>query len=315
VLALVSQPSYNPNVRGELSTAVHRNHAATDLLEPGSTVKPLLVAAALAGGRYTAASRIDTSPGFLNVGTVREQDEHNLGLIDLPTVLARSSNVGMARLALSLPPKQIWQTLTALGFGQAAGSGLPGEPAGRLPLYRDRSPVSIATLSHGYGLSVTPLQLARAYATVGALGMSRPVSLLPVSVPPAGQRVLPQQVCRELLKMLESVVVADGATGRLAAVPGYRVAGKTGTVEELNAGRYDGQTYTALFAGVAPASHPRLAAVVVVDGVPAQSPHQGGEVAAPVFSRVLGAALSMLGVPPDRPSAEPSRSALLASRR
>jgi cell division protein FtsI (penicillin-binding protein 3) len=315
VLALVSQPSYDPNMRDVLAGAVHRNHAAADLIEPGSTVKPFLVAAGLADGRYSPASTIDTSPGFVLVGRVREQDEHNLGVIDLPTVLARSSNVGMARLALSLPPRQIWQTLSALGFGQTAGSGLPGEPAGRLSAYGQWSPVSIATLSHGYGLSVTPLALAHAYATLGAFGVARPLSLLRAAAPPAGRRVLSARVCGELLTMLESVVAAEGATGRLAAIPGYRVAGKTGTVEKLHDGRYDGQRYTALFAGVAPARRPRLATVVVVDGVPADGPHQGGAVAAPVFSQVMGAALGLAGVPPDDPDATAGVAPLLTARR
>jgi cell division protein FtsI (penicillin-binding protein 3) len=305
VLALVSLPSYNPNIRAQLASAVHSNHAATDLFEPGSTIKPFVVAAGLADGRYSATSVIDTSPGFVEVGHVREQDEHNWGVINLPTVLARSSNVGMARLALSLPPQEIWQTLHGVGFGQATGSGFPGEPAGVLTTYRQWRPAGIATLSHGYGLSATPLQLAHAYAIIGALGVARPVSLLPVRTAPAGERVLPERVCRELLGMLEAVVVEEGATGRLAAIPGYRVAGKTGTAEKLHDGHYDGQSYTALFAGIVPASRPRLAAVVVVDDVPGGGAHQGGAVAAPVFSRVMGATLALLGVPKDQPPARP----------
>jgi len=299
VLAMVNQPAYNPNDREQIEVATYRNRAATDIFEPGSSIKPFFVAAGLASGKYDSRSIIDTSPGFFKVGAKIFEDEHNLGAIDIATVLAKSSNVGMAHIALTLPPQQIWTTLTALGFGQVTTSGYPGESAGLLPPYSQWRPIGIVTMSHGYGLSVTPLQLARAYATIGALGVARPVSFLRVAAPPSGERSLAGAICRELLGMLESVVAAEG-TGKLAAIPGYRVSGKTGTAWKATAGGYSTDRYMAVFGGVAPATEPRLAAVVVIDE-PGAGLHMGGQVAAPVFSRVVGGALRLLAVAPDQP--------------
>ena len=176
VLAMVNQPSFNPNDRDQLKPDLYRNRAATDIFEPGSSVKPFIMAAALASGQYRPDSTVDTSPGFFKVGNTVEEDEHNLGVIDMATILAKSSNVGIAKVALSLKPEQIWSTLSALGLGQVTGGGYPGESAGTLSNYSHWRPVGIATLSHGYGLSVTPLQLAHAYATIGAGGVKRPIS-------------------------------------------------------------------------------------------------------------------------------------------
>jgi cell division protein FtsI (penicillin-binding protein 3) len=297
VLAMVNQPAYNPNDRDQLQVATYRNRAATDIFEPGSSIKPFFVAAGLASGKYDNRSVIDTSPGFFKVGVKIFEDEHDLGAINIATVLAKSSNVGMAHIALSLPPQEIWTTLTHLGFGEVSTSGYPGESAGLLSNYSQWRPIGIATMSHGYGLSVTPLQLAHAYATIGALGLSRPVSFLRVDGPPQGERALEIPVCRELVDMLESVVTAEG-TGKLAAIPGYRVAGKTGTAYKATAGGYSTDRYMAVFGGVAPASAPRLAAVVIIDE-PTAGQHRGGEVAAPVFSRIVGGALRLLAVAPD----------------
>jgi cell division protein FtsI (penicillin-binding protein 3) len=298
VLAMVNQPAYNPNDRGQLTPALYRNRAATDLFEPGSSIKPFFVAAGLASGRYQADSIIDTGPGYLQVGTSFIHDEHNFGPIPLATVLAVSSNVGMAHLALSLEPKQIWTTLNGLGFGQVTASGFPGESAGQLSNYSHWRSVGVATMSHGYGLSVTPLQLAQGYATLGALGLRRPVSLLRVDEPVPGERVLERPVCAALLHLLESVITMPGATGKLAAIPGYRVAGKTGTAWKAEGGGYSQNRYVAVFGGVVPVSNPRLAAVVVIDE-PSAGKFYGGDVAAPVFSAVLGGALRLMGVPPD----------------
>jgi cell division protein FtsI (penicillin-binding protein 3) len=298
VLAMVNQPAYNPNDRGQLTPALYRNRAATDLFEPGSSIKPFFVAAGLASGRYQADSIIDTGPGYLQVGTSFIHDEHNFGPIPLATVLAVSSNVGMAHLALSLEPKQIWTTLNGLGFGQVTASGFPGESAGQLSNYSHWRSVGVATMSHGYGLSVTPLQLAQGYATLGALGLRRPVSLLRVDEPVPGERVLERPVCAALLHLLESVITMPGATGKLAAIPGYRVAGKTGTAWKAEGGGYSQNRYVAVFGGVVPVSNPRLAAVVVIDE-PSAGKYYGGDVAAPVFSAVLGGALRLMGVPPD----------------
>ena len=298
VLAMVNQPAFNPNDRTQLTAAAYRNRAATDLFEPGSSIKPFFVAAGLASGRYQADSVIDTDPGYLQVGTSIIHDEHNLGAIALATVLAKSSNVGMARLALALEPRQIWTTLNGLGFGQVTASGFPGESAGQLSNYSHWRSVLLATMSHGYGLSVTALQLAQGYATLGALGLRRPVSLLRIDGPVPGERVLERPVCASLLQLLEAVITMPGATGALAAIPGYRVAGKTGTAWKAEAGGYSQNRYVAVFGGVAPASNPRLAAVVVIDE-PSAGKYYGGDVAAPVFSAVLGGALRLMGVAPD----------------
>jgi cell division protein FtsI (penicillin-binding protein 3) len=205
----------------------------------------------------------------------------------------------MAHLALSLPPQEIWETLTHMGFGQVTTSGYPGESAGLLANYSQWRPIGIAVMSHGYGLSVTPLQLAHGYATIGGFGQSRPVSFLRLEGPPQGERVLDERVGRDLVTMLESVVAAEG-TGKLAAIPGYRVSGKTGTAFKAESGGYSTDRYMAVFGGVAPTTAPRLAAVVVIDE-PSAGQHRGGEVAAPVFSRVVGGALRLLAVAPDAP--------------
>ncbi len=299
VLAMVNQPTYNPNDRDQLKPGVYRNRAATDLIEPGSSFKPFVVAAGLASGKYDERSIIDTSPGMYKVGIKVIEDTRDFGAIDIATVLAKSSNVGMARLALALEPEQIYSMLSRLGFGQVTTSGYPGESAGLLSDYSHWRPIGIATLAHGYGVSVTPLQLAHAYATVGALGISRPISFLRVDGPVAGERVMEEGVARELVHMLESVVMPSG-TGLRASIAGYRVAGKTGTAWKAFQGGYSTDRYVAVFGGVAPASNPRLAAVVVIDE-PSAGLYHGGDVAAPVFSSLLGGALRLLAVAPDAP--------------
>jgi cell division protein FtsI (penicillin-binding protein 3) len=298
VLAMVNQPAYNPNDREQLLPTAYRNRAVTDLFEPGSSIKPFIVAAGLASGKFNTNSVIDTNPGFIQVGSATFPDEHNLGVISLATVLAKSSNVGMAKLALQLEPQQIWSTLNRFGFGQVTNSGFPGESAGVFTDYSHWRAISIATLSHGYGISVTPLQLAQAYAAIGALGIRRPVSLLRIDAAPAGERVLDANVSRELLGLLEAVTTQEGATGVRAKIPGYRVAGKTGTAWKSSNGAYSKDQYTSVFAGVAPASNPRLAAVIVIDE-PSAGKYFGGDVSAPVFSTVVGGALRLLAVPPD----------------
>ncbi|MFM2289145.1 MAG: hypothetical protein RL684_2288 [Pseudomonadota bacterium] len=299
VLAMVNQPAFNPNDRKQYDDNAARNRAATDLFEPGSGIKPFFVAAGLASGRFNANSVIDTGPGFVQINaSTTFTDEHNLGAVPLSVILAKSSNVGMAKLALALEPRQIWGTLNGLGFGRRSDSGFPGESAGVLSDYSHwRNRVTVATMSHGYGLSVTALQLAQAYATLGALGVRRPVSLLRVDGPVAGERVLESMTCASLLRLLESVV-SDEGTGKLAYIPGYRVAGKTGTAEKLVNGAYDHARNVGSFSGVAPASDPRFAMVVVIDE-PNAGKHHGGEVAAPVFATVMGGALRLMGVPPD----------------
>jgi len=298
VLAMVNQPAYNPNDRDQIQVRAYRNRAVTDILEPGSSIKPFFVAAGIASGKYDHRSIINTSPGFVEVGGKTFPDERDFGAIDIATVLAKSSNVGMAHIALSLPPQLIWSTLAHLGFGQVTGSGYPGESAGLLPPYARWRPIGIVTMSHGYGLAVTPLQLAHAYASIGAFGIARPVSYLRLDAPPVGEKVLDEHVCRELISMLESVVTAEG-TGKLAAIPGYRVAGKTGTAFKAIAGGYSTNQYVAVWGGVAPATAPRLAAVVVIDE-PSAGEHMAGQVAAPVFSSIVGRALRLMAVAPDQ---------------
>ena len=298
VLAMVNQPAYNPNDRSQLQAATYRNRAVTDLFEPGSSIKPFVVAAGLASGKFSTSSVIDTSPGFIQVGATTFEDEHNLGAVPLATVLAKSSNVGMAKLALQLEPRQIWTTLNRFGFGQVTSSGFPGESAGVFSDYSHWRAISIATLSHGYGISVTPLQLAQGYAAIGAFGVRRPVSLLRIDAAPPGERVLDAGVCRDLIGLLEAVTTQEGATGVRAKIPGYRVAGKTGTAWKSSNGTYSKDRYTSVFAGFAPASNPRLAAVVVIDE-PTAGKYMGGDVSAPVFSAVVGGALRLLAVAPD----------------
>ncbi|MEY4763107.1 MAG: hypothetical protein RLZZ200_2963 [Pseudomonadota bacterium] len=297
VLAMVNQPTFNPNDREQFTPAMFRNRAATDMLEPGSSIKPFIVAAALESGRYDENSRLDASAGFLRVGSHNVEDEHPIGVAGLETILAKSSNVGMSMIALSLEPQQIWSTMRHLGFGQVTSSRFPGESAGVLTNYANWRPVTIATMSYGYGLSVTPLQLAHAYATLGAMGVARPVSLLKVEGPVAGERVLSEKSAHTLVKLLESVVSPVG-TGKQAAIPGYRVSGKTGTAKKAGVGGYGSGHYVGVFGGVAPASNPRLAAVVIIDD-PSAGRYYGGDVAAPVFSAVVGGSLRLMGIKPD----------------
>ena len=296
VLAMVNQPSYNPNDREQMKPDLYRNRAATDIFEPGSSIKPFIIAAALASGQYRPDSIVDTSPGYIKVGIKEFDDEHDLGVIDLTTVLAKSSNVGTAKVALSLKPEQIWKTLSALGFGQVTGSDYPGESAGTLSNYSHWRPIGIATLSHGYGISVTPLQLAHAYATIGAGGIRRPISFEKVAGPVAGERVMDPKVAKSLVQMMEQVIA--GGTGKRAAVVGYRVAGKTGTAWKSFAGGYSTDKYMATFAGLVPASHPKLAAVIVIDE-PGGNLFMAADVAAPVFSNILSGALRLMDIAPD----------------
>ena len=299
VLAMVNQPTYNPNDRSQLKPAGYKNRAVTDLVEPGSTIKPFVVAAALASGKFSPDSIIDTNPGMVKVGIKMIEDKHNLGAIDLATALAKSSNVAMTRIALTLGPETLHNTLSRVGFGRVTTSGFPGESAGLLSQYSHWRPITTATVSYGYGLSATPLQLAHAYATLGAYGVQRPVSFTKVDHAVEGERVLPEQVSRDVIRMLQSVV-SDVGTGKRASIPGYSVAGKTGTAWKASAGGYSKNRYLAVFAGLAPASNPRLATVVMIDE-PSSGLYYGGDVAAPVFAGIVGGALRLLAVAPDAP--------------
>jgi cell division protein FtsI (penicillin-binding protein 3) len=297
VLAMVNQPAFNPNDREQYLPSRYRNRATNDFFEPGSSIKPFVVAAGMKTGRYHSDTLIDTGPGSMRVGIKTVRDKHNLGTIDVKTVLAKSSNVGVVKIALSLKPQEMWQTLHDLGFGAVTASGFPGESAGILTGFDHWRSIGQATMAYGYGLSVTPLQLAQAYAILGAGGIKRPLSLRRVDAAPPGERVMDEQVARELVRMMESVVGEEG-TARRAAVMGYRVSGKTGTAWKAAEGGYNSSKYVAVFGGVVPASQPRLACLVVIDE-PSAGRYYGGEVAAPVFSAVMSGALRLLAVPPD----------------
>lgn len=297
ILAMVNQPSYNPNNRHKLQRKTLRNRAVTDVFEPGSTMKPFIVVSALEAGRYTPETPISTSPGWFKVGRNLVKDVHDYGLLDVSGVITKSSNVGISKIALSLETQRIWSLYSELGFGVPTDSGFPGESAGLLTSYRGWNDIETATLAFGYGMSTTPLQLAQAYATIAAGGMKRPVTFLREDDPPAGKRIFSARVADQLITMLETVT-ATGGTATKARVAGYRVAGKTGTVKKSVAGGYADDKYLAVFAGMAPASNPRLVMVVMVNE-PGKDKYYGGQVAAPVFAKVLSGALRLLAVPPD----------------
>ncbi|MET3998187.1 penicillin-binding transpeptidase domain-containing protein [Marinobacterium sp. MBR-109] len=298
VLALVNQPSYNPNDRSGLSTDALRNRALTDLFEPGSTIKPLTVAAAIMSGQYTRDSVIDTSPGYIRVGGASIKDHRNYGKLDLTGIITKSSNVGVTKLALEMPHDTVRNLLHNVGLGRDTGTGFPGERTGVLPFLAERQRVERSTMSYGYGLSSTLLQLAQAYIPLAADGMMRPATLLKQTQTPAGTRVLPPGVGPQVLDMLETVISAQG-TGRRAAVEGYRVGGKTGTVHKASGGGYAEDKYVSVFTGIAPLTNPRLVIAVMVDNPKGQE-YYGGLVAAPVFSRIAAGSLRLLNVPPDK---------------
>jgi cell division protein FtsI (penicillin-binding protein 3) len=297
VLAMVNQPSFNPNDRGQFDAERYRNRATNDIFEPGSTIKPFIVAAALESGRFNPASMIETGPGWFTVGAKTIEDKNNLGRIDLATLLIRSSNVGASKVALALEPAQLWRELRRFGFGEVSATGFPGESAGVLMQPDLWRPIGQATLAYGYGLSVTPLQLAQAYAILGARGRTVPVSMLALNEAPQPRQAVDAAAASAVLQMMEPVATPRG-TAPKAAIAGYRVSGKTGTARKFTAGGYHMDRYLSVFGGVAPASEPRLAAVVLIDE-PGAGVFYGGEVAGPVFSRVIGDALRILGIPPD----------------
>jgi cell division protein FtsI (penicillin-binding protein 3) len=297
LLAVVNQPSYNPNDRARFAPALIRNRAMTDLIEPGSSFKPMIISAALESGQWKPDSHVDTSPGYIQVADKTIEDKHNLGMIDLATLLSRSSNVGAVKVAMSLPSEQLWSVLNRFGVGRVSGSGFPGESGGLLSHYENWRPIAKATLAYGYGLSMTPLQIAQCYAVIAGGGVLRPVSLLRLEKPPIGRKVISPETANAVLHMLEHVITPEG-TGMRAAVSGYRVAGKTGTARKFGIGGYSEERYIAVFAGMAPASRPRIAVVVVVDE-PHAGAYYGGDVSAPVFSHIVEGAMRILAIPPD----------------
>jgi cell division protein FtsI (penicillin-binding protein 3) len=298
VLAMVNQPSYNPNDRSRIKVAHLRNRATTDTFEPGSTVKPLTIAAALASGKYSPVSQVDTSPGYIRVKNRTIRDHTNYGVLDVTHIITKSSNVGATKLALSLEEGAVRNMFFNAGLGQATGSGFPGERMGTLPHYSAKRVVERAAMSYGYGVAVTPLQLAQAYLSIASGGLKRPLSLLRQDEPQSAERIMPERVARQVLTMMETVT-QGGGTGRLAQVPGFRVAGKTGTVHKVGSQGYEDDQYVAIFAGVAPVADPRYVTVVMIDE-PRGQEYYGGEVSAPVFSRIMAGTLRLMNVAPDQ---------------
>ncbi len=301
VLALANWPTYNPNQRGQLSGAQLRNRAITDTFEPGSTMKPFTVALALELGEVTPSTVIQTAPGRLTIGPNTIGDAHPHGPLTVEQIVQKSSNVGTAKIALGMPARKMWEMYTELGFGQAPRIGFPGAVAGRVRPYRSWRPIEQATMSYGYGLSVSLLQLARAYTVFANDGELLPLSMFKVDEPPSGQPVIAAKTARAVRQMLE-MAAGPGGTAPQAQIAGYRVAGKTGTAHKRDGGRYVNK-YLASFVGFAPVSDPRVIVAVMVDE-PAAGKYYGGLVAAPVFARIAGDSLRTLRVPPDAPIAQ-----------
>jgi cell division protein FtsI (penicillin-binding protein 3) len=299
VLALANLPAYNPNNRVKLTGAQLRNRALTDVFEPGSTMKPFTAALALEKGRFRFDSQIQTAPGRLTIGNATIHDAHPHGLLTVAQVIQKSSNVGTAKIAGAFSPEEMWQMFDALGFGQPLRLGFPGEVGGRLRPFKTWRPIEQATMSYGHGISVTLMQLARAYLAFARDGDLIPLSLTRLESPPiAGKSIFSAQTAREVRAMLEMAVL-PGGTAPKAQIPGYRVAGKTGTAHKLEAGQY-ADRYVAAFVGFAPVSDPRLLVAVMIDE-PSAGKYYGGEVAAPVFAQVMAGSLRTLGVAPDAP--------------
>jgi cell division protein FtsI (penicillin-binding protein 3) len=299
VLAMVNQPSFNPNDRSYLKSESTRNRAMTDIMEPGSTVKPFTILAALESGKFSVDSVISTSPGYVKVDYKTFVDSSNYGDLKLAEVLSKSSQVGTTKVALALDPDSTRELFQRVGFGEVVGSGFPGETLGRLPAYRKWDPVTQATFAFGYGLSVSSLQLARAYAVLANDGIRREVSLLALESEPESVRVIDPEISRQVRHMLRAASGLKG-TGKRAMIDGYSVGGKTGTLHKVNPeGGYDQSRYMSAFAGLSPIENPRLVTVVVIDE-PRHGDYFGGLVAAPVFSEVTGNALRLLQVTPDQ---------------
>jgi cell division protein FtsI (penicillin-binding protein 3) len=303
VLAMVNQPSFNVNDRRQLKPQATRNRAVTDVFEPGSTMKPITIAAALESGRWKPFYKVETAPGYMYIKGNKIQDHKNYGDMDVGGVLEKSSNVGISKIALAMDAEQQWSMYQKLGFGVVTGSGFPGEAGGQLSLNALNNDFERASLAFGYGVSVTSLQLAHAYSALAADGVLHPVSFLhdeerdPGQVV-EGQRVMSVETARAVRKMMQRVV-SDKGTGKRAAVANYSVAGKTGTVHKFIAGGYAEDRYLSIFAGMVPADKPELVMVVMIDE-PRNGEHYGGLVAAPVFSQVMSGAMRLLDVAPDR---------------
>jgi cell division protein FtsI (penicillin-binding protein 3) len=297
ILALANWPTYNPNNREHLSGGQLRNRAVTDTFEPGSTLKPFTAALALENGKFRFDTAINTAPGRLTIGKATISDAHPHGVLTVAQVIQKSSNVGVAKMAATFSPQEMWEMFDAVGFGQTSRLGFPGEVPGRLRAWKSWRPIEQATMSYGHGISVSLMQLARAYTVFARDGELLPISLTRIDEGPVtGIPVFSPQTAREVRAMLE-MAAGPGGTAPKAQVAGYRVAGKTGTAHKLEGGVYANK-YVSSFVGFAPASDPRLIVAVLIDE-PSAGKHYGGDVAGPVFSAVMGSALRTLGVPPD----------------
>ncbi|MDM8566103.1 penicillin-binding protein 2 [Candidatus Halobeggiatoa sp. HSG11] len=300
VLAMINHPTYNPNNRNKLQN--YRNRVVTDIFEPGSTLKPFTIASALASGNYNPNTTINTNPGRLSLGKYTIRDSRNYGVIDVATVIKKSSNVGASKIALSLSANRLWKILSHSGFGYISGGGFPGEVAGRLSHFSEWYKVQQASISFGYGIGVSLLQLARAYAMLGNDGVLPPIRFLVEddsqnALGNENSQVISPKIARQMLDILTEVV-KSGGTGELAQINGYTVAGKTGTVRKSVIGGYSESDYLALFVGIVPVSNPRLVMAILVDE-PRQDEYYGGKVAAPVFSKVMTESLRLLNILPD----------------
>jgi len=298
VLALANLPTYNPNNRTRLSGAQLRNRAVTDTFEPGSTLKPFTIALALESGRIRPDTVIQTAPGTLSIGPATIRDAHIERALTVAQVIQKSSNVGAAKIALALPAQAMWEMFQRMGFGTSPPLGFPGEAAGKLRPYRSWRPIEQATMSYGHGISVSLVQLARAYGAFAHDGILLPLSLVRIDAPPEGERVMTSETARAVRAMLE-LAVQPGGTAPRAQIMGYRVAGKTGTAHKEENGGYAADKYVSSFVGFAPASRPRLVIAVMIDQ-PSDGQYYGGVVAAPVFAQVMAGALRILDVRPDK---------------
>jgi cell division protein FtsI (penicillin-binding protein 3) len=299
VLALANVPSYNPNNRARLSGAQLRNRVITDLFEPGSTLKPFTLALAIERGKVTPETLVQTAPGHLTIADYTIHDTHPGGVLSAAQVLQKSSNVGMAKIALSMPREAMWDLFMHVGFGTAPQLGFPGEAAGKLRHYRSWRPIEQATMAYGMGISVSLVQLARAYTVFARDGELVPLSLVKTGTAASGEKLLSTETARAMRAMLE-LAVQPGSTGPRARIMGWRVAGKTGTAHKQENGGYAPDKFVASFVGFAPASAPRVVVAVMIDE-PSAGEHYGGIVAAPVFAQVTQGALRMMGVPHDAP--------------
>ena len=296
ILAMANQPSYNPNNRDRVKPSQVRNRAITDVFEPGSTMKPFTVLKALETGRYFPSTKIDTNPGYFRVADKTYVDFKNYGVLDLTTVIKKSSQVGISKLSMDLDPHSLREMFYRVGLGQSTGVGFPGEASGVLPERTKWHPTERASLAFGYGFNVSLLQLAQAYTSIASGGILRPTSLLKRETPVEGTRVFEEKYARQILEMLKTVTETGGTATR-AQIAAYPTAGKTGTAHKVGANGYADDKYVAFFAGIAPAANPRIVTVVLINEPPAGH-YYGGEAAAPVFAKITESALRLMNVPP-----------------